>query len=150
ASLAQLSVTATLIGLGLGQLVFGPLSDIAGRKRPLLVTLTIYAASSILAVFSGTIWLFVGLRFIQGLSAAAGIVIAQAFSRDMYSGSDLTYLMGMLALVTGAAPLLASLFGGIVLTFASWRFVFVILFTSGFRMLIAVIFVLPETLPESN
>src|SRR5699024_794041 len=81
ASLAQLSVTATLIGLGRGQLVFGPLSDIAGRKRPLLVTLTIYAASSILAVFSGTIWLFVGLRFIQGLSAAAGIVIARASSR---------------------------------------------------------------------
>lgn len=150
ASLAQLSVTATLIGLGLGQLVFGPLSDIAGRKRPLLVTLTIYAASSILAVFSGTIWLFVGLRFIQGLSAAAGIVIARASSRDMYSGKELTKFMAMLALVNGAAPILAPLFGGIVLNFASWRFVFVILFTIGFLMLLAVIFVLPETLPESE
>src|SRR5699024_10270961 len=115
ASLAQLSITATLIGLAIGQLVFGPLSDIKGRKRPLLVTLTTYAAVSILAVFSSNIWIFIGLRFIQGISAAAGIVIARAASRDMYTGKDLTKFIAMLALVNGAAPILAPLFGGIVL-----------------------------------
>lgn len=150
ASLAQLSITATLIGLAIGQLVFGPLSDIKGRKRPLLVTLTTYAIASILAVFSGNIWVFIGLRFIQGVSAAAGIVIARASSRDMYTGKDLTKFIAMLALVNGAAPILAPLFGGIVLNFASWRFVFVILFAIGFVMLLAVTFALPETLPEKD
>lgn len=150
ASLAQLSITATLGGLAIGQLVFGPLSDIKGRKRPLLVTLTTYAAVSILAVFSGNIWIFIGLRFIQGISAAAGIVIARASSRDMYTGKDLTKFIAMLALVNGAAPILAPLFGGVVLNFTSWRFVFVILFAIGFLMLLAVIFTLPETLPEKD
>lgn len=150
ASLAQLSITATLIGLAIGQLVFGPLSDIVGRKRPLLGTLTTYAIASILSVFSGNIWIFIGLRFIQGVSAAAGIVIARAASRDMYSGKDLTKFIAMLALVNGAAPILAPLFGGIVLNFTSWRFVFVILFIIGLVMLVAVTFTLPETLPQSN
>ncbi|MGY0691866.1 multidrug effflux MFS transporter [Virgibacillus sp. FSP13] len=150
ASLAQLSITATLIGLAIGQLVFGPLSDIKGRKRPLLVTLTTYAFASLLSVFSGNIWVFVGLRFIQGVSAAAGIVIARASSRDMYTGKDLTKFIAMLALVNGAAPILAPLLGGIVLNFASWRFVFVILFAIGVVMLLAVTFALPETLPEKD
>ncbi|MEN1967565.1 multidrug effflux MFS transporter [Lentibacillus sp. N15] len=150
ASLAQLSITATLVGLAIGQLVFGPLSDIKGRKRPLLVTLTTYALASILAVFSDNIWVFVCLRFIQGVSAAAGIVIARAASRDMYTGKDLTKFMAMLALVNGAAPILAPLFGGLVLNFASWRFVFVILFIIGIVMLLSVTFTLPETLAEKD
>src|SRR5699024_3767169 len=131
ASLAQLSITATLVGLAIRQLVFGPLSDIVGRTRPLLITLSVYSAVSILAVFSGDIWIFISLRFIQGISAAAGIVIARAASRDMYTGKELTKFIAMLALVNGAAPILAPLLGGIVLNFASWRFVFVILFAIG-------------------
>jgi DHA1 family bicyclomycin/chloramphenicol resistance-like MFS transporter len=150
ASLAQLSITATLIGLAIGQLLFGPLSDITGRKRPLLLTLTTYAVVSLLAVFSGDVWVFIGLRFIQGVSAAAGIVIARAASRDMYTGKDLTKFIAMLALVNGAAPILAPLFGGFLLNFTSWRFVFVVLFAIGVVMLLAVIFVLPETLPEKD
>src|SRR5699024_8002944 len=109
-------------------------------------TLTTYAAASILAVFSGDVWIFIGLRFIQGISAAAGIVIARAASRDMYTGKELTKFIAMLALVNGAAPILAPLFGGVVLNFASWRFVFVILFAIGLIMLLTVIFALPETL----
>src|SRR5699024_8768908 len=66
ASLAQLSLTACLLGLAGGQLVFGPLSDIQGRRRPLVITLTIYTLVSIFAAFSPNIWVFVGLRFIQG------------------------------------------------------------------------------------
>lgn len=150
ASLAQLSITATLIGLAIGQLVFGPLSDIVGRKRPLLITLSIYSAVSILAVFSGDIWIFISLRFIQGISGAAGIVIARAASRDMYTGKELTKFIAMLALVNGAAPILAPLLGGIVLNFASWRFVFVVLFAIGIVMLISVLFTLPETLPVED
>ena len=150
ASLAQLSISATLVGLAIGQLVFGPLSDIVGRKRPLLITLSVYSVVSILAVFSGNIWMFISLRFIQGISGAAGIVIARAASRDMFTGKELTKFIAMLALVNGAAPILAPLLGGIVLNFASWRFVFVILFAIGVVMLISVLFTLPETLPVED
>ncbi len=89
ASLAQLSLTACLIGLAAGQLIFGPLSDIMGRKRPLLYTLAIYAVVSALCAFTGNIWVFVLLRFIQGFTGAAGIVIARAAARDIYrKGTD--------------------------------------------------------------
>lgn len=150
ASIAQLTVTATLVGLGLGQLIFGPLSDIVGRKRPLQVMLTIYALVSISAVFTPNIWLFVFLRFIQGISGAAGMVIARAASRDMYTGKDLTKFISMLATVNGAAPILAPLAGGFILNFAMWRFVFVVLFVIGVLMMLAVTFTLPETLPEKD
>lgn len=150
ASLAQLSITACLAGLALGQLIFGPLSDIVGRKRPLLLTLTAYAAASILCVFSSSIWMFIILRFIQGAAAAAGIVIARASSRDLYTGKDLTKFMALLALVNGAAPILAPIFGGIVLNWVSWRAIFMILAGIGLVMLLAVTLMLPETLPKAN
>ncbi|GGB61184.1 Bcr/CflA family efflux MFS transporter [Virgibacillus dakarensis] len=147
ASLGQLSITACLLGLAVGQLLFGPLSDIQGRKRPLVITLVIYAIASLLCAFSSNIWLFIGLRFIQGFSGAAGIVIARASARDMYVGKDLTQFIALLALVNGAAPILAPLFGGVVLNWVSWNAVFVILCLIGFIMFLAVIFTLPETLP---
>ncbi|WP_242698044.1 multidrug effflux MFS transporter [Bacillus sp. SD088] len=150
ASFGQLSITACLIGLAMGQLIFGPLSDIKGRKRPLLVTLTIYVVASLLCAYSANIWIFIGLRFVQGFSAAAGIVIARASSRDMYTGKDLTKFIALLALVNGAAPILAPLFGGAVLNWLSWRAVFVILFAIGLLIFFAVTFTLPETLPKAN
>src|SRR5699024_7674435 len=107
ASLAQLSITATLVGLAIGQLVFGPLSDIVGRKRPLLITLSIYSAVSILAVFSSGIWMFISLRFIQGISGAAGIVIARAASRDMYTERNLTKFIEMLNLLNGIVSIIS-------------------------------------------
>lgn len=150
ASVAQLTVTATLIGLGIGQLIFGPLSDIVGRKRPLQIMLTVYALVSIAAVFTSNIGIFVGLRFLQGFAGAAGMVIARSSSRDMYTGKDLTKFVSMLAMVNGAAPILAPLAGGFILNFAMWRFVFVVLFIIGTLMLLLVTFTLPETLSEED
>lgn len=146
-SLAQLSLTACLIGLAVGQLIFGPLSDIRGRRRPLVFTLSIYAVASVLCAFSTTIWMFIALRFIQGVTGAAGIVIARASARDMYSGKDLTKFIALLALVNGAAPILAPISGGFILNFASWQAVFIILGIIGLIMFFAVTFFLPETLP---
>lgn len=146
-SIAQLSLTACLLGLALGQLTFGPLSDIRGRRKPLITTLVIYAVASVLCAFSGNIWVFVGLRFVQGFTGAAGIVIARASARDMYSGRDLTKFVALLALVNGAAPILAPVFGGVVLNYASWPIVFIILGVIGLIMFIAVTFFLPETHP---
>lgn len=146
-SLAQLSLTACLLGLALGQLVFGPLSDIRGRRKPLVSTLIIYSIASVLCAFSPNIYVFVCLRFIQGMTGAAGIVIARASARDMYSGKDLTKFIALLALVNGAAPILAPIAGGVILNFASWKAVFLLLSGIGLVMFLAVLFFLPETLP---
>ena len=117
-SLVQLSLTACLVGLGLGQLVFGPLSDMYGRRKPLVITLVVYAIASVLSAFSPNIWIFIALRFVQGMTGAAGIVIARACARDLYVGSELTKFMAMLSIVNGAAPILAPIAGGVVLSFA--------------------------------
>lgn len=149
-SLTQLSLTACLLGLAVGQLIFGPLSDIRGRRKPLIFTLLIYAVASILCAFSPSIWVFIGLRFVQGLTGAAGIVIARASARDMYSGNDLTKFMALLSLVNGAAPILAPVSGGIILNFTSWNTIFILLSLIGLLLFIVVAFYLPETLPLQN
>lgn len=149
-SLSQLSITACLLGLAVGQLIFGPLSDIRGRRRPLVYTLIVYAIASVFCAFSTHIWLFIVLRFVQGVTGAAGIVIARASARDMYSGKDLTKFIALLALVNGVAPILAPIAGGIVLKFTSWNAVFIILGIIGLIMFLSVLLFLPETLPTEK
>lgn len=146
-SLAQLSLTACLMGIAFGQIAAGPISDIQGRKKPLLIGLAVYAAASLLCAFAGTIEQFVLLRFIQGLAGSAGIVISRASVRDLYSGSEMTRFFSMLMLVSGAAPILAPIFGGQILQLTSWRGVFVVLAVIGLLMFTAVLFGLKETLP---
>ncbi len=106
-SLAQLSLTACLFGLALGQIFAGPISDIRGRRGPLLAGLFIYVISSLMCVFAPTVWIFIIMRFIQGLAGSACIVISRAAVRDLYSGSEMTRLFALLMLVNGAAPILA-------------------------------------------
>lgn len=146
ASMIQLSLTTCLIGMALGQLIFGPLSDIHGRRKPLTFTLIAYGIISIVAAFSPNIIVFIALRFFQGVTGAAGIVIARASASDMYSGVELTKFMALLSLVLGAAPILAPISGGVVLNFAPWTMIFIILGIIGFVMYIVVLFLLPETL----
>lgn len=146
-SLVQLSLTACLLGLGVGQLIFGPLSDIYGRRKPLVITLSVYAIASVLCAFSPNIWIFVALRFVQGLTGAAGIVIARACARDLYVGSELTKFMAMLSIVSGSAPILSPIIGGVVLNYASWPMVFLLLGVIGLLMFLSTAFFLPDTLP---
>lgn len=150
ASLTQLSLTAFLLGLALGQLVAGPLSDIKGRKGPLIVSLVIYSIASLLCAFAPSIWVLVALRFIQGASGAAGIVISRAVVRDLYTGTELTKFFTLLMLINGLAPIIAPVFGAFILNFVSWRGVFVVLFLIGLLMLLAVIVGLPETLGKEK
>src|SRR5699024_6912752 len=93
ASLTQLSITTCLLDLALGQIIFGPLSDMKGRRKPLLVTVFLYIIFSILCELSPTIWMFIICRFLQGFTGAAGIVIARAAPRDLYTGKELTKFM---------------------------------------------------------
>lgn len=150
ASLGQLSITTCLLGLATGQLVFGPLSDFKGRRKPLIISVFFYMIISFLCGLSTNIWAFVLLRFLQGFTGSAGIVIARAAARDMYSGKDLTKFVALLAIVMGAAPILAPVFGGIILKWLSWKAVFYILSAIGLLLVLSVFFFLPETLSEEN
>lgn len=149
-SQAQLSLTFCLLGLALGQLVAGPLSDVRGRRGPLLLGLVSYMTASLLCAFSPTIWVFASLRFIQGLAGAAGIVLCRAVVRDMYSGAELTRFFALLMLVNGAAPILAPILGALLLQWTSWRGVFLVLCLIGAALLAAVWYLLPETLPAEH
>lgn len=150
ASLAQLSLTACLIGLALGQLLTGPLSDVRGRRVPLLIGLVLYAVSSLLCMFSPSVWTFVAMRFVQGLAGAAGIVISRAVARDLFGGLELTKFMASLSLVNGVAPIIAPIAGGQLLQLMPWRGVFLVLSALGLLTLLAVLFGLPETLPANR
>ncbi|RJX39703.1 Bcr/CflA family efflux MFS transporter [Paenibacillus pinisoli] len=150
ASVAQLSLTACLLGIALGQLIVGPISDVIGRRRPLLIGIAVYAVVSLLCVISPNIWTFIALRFVQGLAGAAGIVIARASVRDLYSGVELTKFFALLMLINGAAPILAPMIGAEILNFTSWRGVFAVLSVSGLLMMAAIYFGLKETLPAER
>ncbi|SFE62286.1 multidrug effflux MFS transporter [Alteribacillus iranensis] len=150
ASLVQLSLTACLLGLASGQLVIGPISDMKGRRKPLLAALLTYFAASLLCVLAPSIWILILGRFIQGFAASAGIVISRAVVRDLYSGKELTKFFALLMLVNGLAPILAPASGGIVLNYTTWEGIFVLLSVVGIIMFITVLVALPETLTEEN
>ncbi|MHA6798228.1 multidrug effflux MFS transporter [Bounagaea algeriensis] len=143
----QLTLTTVLIGLALGQLLAGSISDAVGRRTPLLIGLTIYIAASVLCALSGSVYALAFLRFLQGLGAAAGMVIARAAVRDLYGGVEAARFFSSLMLVTGLAPILAPVIGGQVLAHTTWRGVFVVLTTLGVLLFAVAATLLPETKP---
>ena len=149
-SMAQLSLTACLLGLALGQVYIGPLSDSRGRRKPLIMALVVYCISSILCALAPSIELLLVLRFIQGAGGAGGIVIARAIVRDLFSGTELTKFFSMLMLVNGAAPILAPVIGGQLLQFTSWRGVFVVICLLSVLMVAAAFFGIRESLPSER
>ncbi|WP_214856228.1 MULTISPECIES: multidrug effflux MFS transporter [unclassified Exiguobacterium] len=147
ASLIQLSLTACMLGMALGQLIVGPLSDVRGRKRPLMIALLAYLLASLACAMAPTIEVLIALRFIQGAAGASGIVISRAIVRDLFDGPELTRFFAALSLVNGTAPILAPVIGGQLLRFGDWHFVFYLLAILSTMMLLAVALRLPETLP---
>lgn len=147
ASSVQLSLTATLLGLAVGQVVAGALSDMHGRRKPLIISLSLYALASAACMFAPNITLFVVLRFAQGLAASAGLVISRAIVRDVSSGAELTRLFALLMVVNNLVPLLAPSVGSGILLFADWRGVFLILTILGVVLFLITTFRLPESLP---
>lgn len=150
ASLVQLSLTACLLGLAIGQLVMGPMSDVRGRKGPLLGALAAFFVASILCAVAPTIWVLIICRFIQGFAASAGIVISRAIVRDLFQGKELTKFFALLMLVNGLAPILAPVFGGIILEFTIWNGIFIVLSAVSIIMFATVVWGLPETLPVES
>ncbi|MFD0344709.1 multidrug effflux MFS transporter [Streptomyces sp. NPDC127117] len=150
AATIQLTLTACLTGLALGQVVVGPLSDRWGRRRPLLLGMVIYVVATALCVFAPTTGLLIGFRLLQGLAGAAGIVIARAVVRDMYDGVEMARFFSTLMLISGVAPIVAPLIGGQVLRFTDWRGIFAVLTVVGVLLTLVVWKWLGETLPPQD
>lgn len=146
----QLTLTGTLVGLALGQLAIGPLSDALGRKRPLLAGTALHVVASTLCVIAPNIVVLGGLRVLQGVGAAAGAVIALAIVRDLYTGRPAATLLSRLILVMGAAPIIAPTLGGALLAVTSWRGVFAVLAAFGLLLVPIAWLALPETLPPAR
>ncbi|GAA3365816.1 multidrug effflux MFS transporter [Streptomyces antimycoticus] len=150
AATAQLTLTACLMGMALGQLAVGPMSDRWGRRRPLLIGMVIYVIATVICAFAPTAGLLIGFRLLQGLAGAAGIVIARAVVRDLYDGIAMARFFSTLMLISGVAPIVAPLIGGQILRFTDWRGVFAVLTVIGTLLTLVVWRWLGETLPPER
>ncbi|WP_375423248.1 multidrug effflux MFS transporter [uncultured Friedmanniella sp.] len=146
-SQAQLTITGLIVGMGLGQLVIGPLSDALGRRKPLLVGLALHGAMSVLCALAPSITLLALTRTLQGVGGAAVAVVSMAIVRDLFSGVKAAQLLSRLMLVVGVAPVLAPSLGSALLTLTSWRGIFVVLAVAAVALLVLALVALPETLP---
>jgi DHA1 family bicyclomycin/chloramphenicol resistance-like MFS transporter len=145
-----LTVTTFLLGLALGQLLAGPLSDTYGRRRPLLVGLGVFTAASLACALTPSVGVLVGLRLVQGLAGAAGMAIANAVVTDYVRGRQAARLLSRLALVGGLAPIVAPIIGAQLLRVTSWRGLFVVLGAIGVALVVGVFLGLPESLPRER
>lgn len=150
ASFIQFSLTSCLLGLGLGQLIIGPMSDVQGRRKPLIVFLGLYFVASLACAFAPTLTIFISARFIQGFAAAGGIVISRAVVRDVYVGRELTKFFALLMLINNLAPILAPVVGSSILLFTTWRGVFITLSLVGIILVSTITFRFEETLPTEK
>ena len=149
ASMTQLTLTSAMIGLALGQLLLGPISDKFGRKKPLVISLLIYIISTIFIVFAPNIETMIALRLIQGLSSAGGVVISRAIATDLYRGREMTRFFGLLMTINGMAPIVSPILGSLLLEYISWKGVFDFLALIGVAVL-AFCFRLKESLSSEN
>jgi DHA1 family bicyclomycin/chloramphenicol resistance-like MFS transporter len=149
-SQTQLTLTAYILGLALGQVISGPLSDALGRRRPLLVGVAAFVATSLLCVVAPSISTLILLRLGQGVAGAAGIAIALAIASDLYTGTALARCFALLTLVNALAPITAPVIGSQLLNFTSWRGVFVVLTLIGGIFFLATAFGLSESLPPER
>lgn len=149
ATLVQMSLTACLLGLALGQLIIGPISDAKGRRKPLLISTFLFALASILCALAPNITVLIAARFLQGFTASAGVVLSRAVVRDVFSGKALTKFFALLMVINAVAPMIAPIIGGAILSFefASWRSIFYALAFIGFFIVLVAGLKLKETLP---
>ncbi|GFH34932.1 multidrug effflux MFS transporter [Streptomyces pacificus] len=150
AATIQLTLTACLAGMALGQLVVGPMSDRWGRRRPLLAGMAVYVVATAACAFATGAEMLIAFRLLQGLAGAAGIVIARAVVRDLYDGVEMARFFSTLMLVSGVAPIVAPLIGTQVLRVTDWRGVFHVLAAIGLLLTLVAAKWLHETLPPER
>ncbi|MEI5584664.1 MULTISPECIES: multidrug effflux MFS transporter [unclassified Agromyces] len=150
AAAIQITLTGTMIGFGLGQLVVGPWSDKVGRRLPLILATIVHIAASVAAALAPDIAWLTAFRLLQGFGAAAGGVVAMAMVRDLFGGKPLVRMLSRLALVVGLAPVVAPVVGSQLMQVMDWRGLFWVLGAYGLVVVLAVTFLIVETLPESR
>jgi MFS transporter, DHA1 family, multidrug resistance protein len=149
-SVVQLTLTGTLAGLAIGQLVIGPLSDSLGRRRPLMAGIVLHMLASLLCLFAPSIVVLGIARGLQGVGAAAAMVVAIAIVGDLFTDNTAATVMSRLMLVLGVAPVVAPSLGAAVLLRFSWHWVFAVLVVLAGLLLLLAVLALPETLPVSH
>lgn len=148
ASAVQITLTACVIGIALGQLVLGPVSDRTGRRPPLLGGLTAFVLSSVACAFAPNVYALAVFRLVQGVGGAAGMGMSRSIARDLHSGVALVRFLSALTIATGLGPLLAPQIGSGILAVTSWRGIFVALAAVGGVLLWSAWRRVPETLPD--
>jgi DHA1 family bicyclomycin/chloramphenicol resistance-like MFS transporter len=146
----QLTLTACLIGVSVGQVIAGPVSDVRGRRVPLIVGVAGFMLASLLCAFAPSVPMLIAFRLLQGVLGGAALVIVRAVVRDLYDGAAIARIFATLMLVSGLAPILAPIAGAQLLAFTSWRGVFVALSIAGLVLLLAVLPGVRETLPADK
>lgn len=146
---AQLTLSTTMAGLAIGQLIVGPLSDKFGRKIPLLISLILYTISTIIIFFTPSIEIFIAMRAIEGLASAGSIVIARAIVGDLFDGEEMRRFFSLLVVINSLAPIFSPIVGSFILTFTSWRGEFTALSLIGILLFVAS-FNFKESLPKSR
>ncbi|MFC2499275.1 MAG: multidrug effflux MFS transporter [Selenomonas noxia] len=148
-SLVQMTLTMTTLGMALGQILVGPLSDLFGRRRPLFIGMLVFIGATLGCVLAADIYRFLFFRFFAGFAGASGIVIARAIARDVCVGAELTRFFSVLMMVNGLAPIIAPVIGGQILLFSEWRATFVLLTLIGV-FLAGAMLIYQETLPKNE
>ncbi|WP_372655270.1 multidrug effflux MFS transporter [Halobacteriovorax sp.] len=145
----QYSLTSFLAGLSIGQLIYGPISDRYGRKKPLLAGIIVFIFTSILISYATSLESLIVLRFVQALGSCVGMVITRAIIRDMFEPREAAKVFSLVILIMGAAPIVAPLLGTQILLLSNWRMIFIFLALFGFLTLLGSIYKIPETLKKS-
>ncbi|MBO0431211.1 multidrug effflux MFS transporter [Enterococcus sp. DIV0660C] len=144
-SMVQLSLTMCLAGLAFGPLFIGAISDRIGRKKPLLWGIGISVIACLLSVSVTNIWLFLGLRLIQGIASSTGVVLTRAIAKDLFSGTQLTRFIAMLMAINGIFPIVSPLLGSFFLSYFSWRGIFIFLAVVGLLLFLGILIGFKET-----
>jgi DHA1 family bicyclomycin/chloramphenicol resistance-like MFS transporter len=148
-SMVQLTITTSMLGIAVGQLFFGSISDKLGRRRPLFASFFLYLLATVGCLLSPNIYILIGCRLLQGLGAAGSIVIARSIASDWFSGKELLNFFALMAAVQGIAPIAAPVAGGVLLLFTDWKGIFLFLGLLGLLTL-CLSFYLKESLPADK
>ncbi|MDL0115074.1 multidrug effflux MFS transporter [Campylobacter felis] len=146
--LTQLSLASFFVAFALGQLIYGPLSDVFGRKIPALVGIFIFIVSSLFCVIIDNIYAFIALRFFEALGGCAGVVIARAIVNDLFELKEAAGVFALMMVFNALAPMLSPSFGGLLLEYFSWHSIFATLFALGILLFLLILFVLKESAPH--
>ncbi len=146
--LTQLSLASFFIAFALGQLIYGPLSDVFGRKIPALVGIFIFMLSSLFCVIIDNIYVFIILRFFEALGGCAGVVIARAIVNDLFELKEAASIFALMMVFSALAPMLSPSFGGFLIEYFSWHSIFATLFGLGILLFLLIFFALKESAPH--